>query len=673
MFAGSQTSLNSVGPKPLVTRLRGRWGKVTTRFASQADARDAARFAGRKEELRLLERVLGDDPPATVVLVHGRGGIGKSSLLRATARLGASMGYQVRWLDGRGSAPTSAEIAGVFDEVSTLDRPLLLIDTYERISALGGFLREHALAALPDTARVVIAGRDVPGWEWEAGPWGAITLRLPLRRLDEEDASELLRRRGVVDDQVVSDLNSWARGEPLALSAGADAVLAGLTFDVTLLTDDASLARSLISRLARDELAGADRDVLAVAAIAHGVDVAMLEAVLSGLDGEHAVAWLRSLSFAEDMGSRVTIHERLRGAMRTELRATDPSYERELRRRLADHLYERATAGEHHLLAELSDLIDDPRIRWGLGIESGADAYADIVRPGDVEAAGAALEDADQAWPLFRRWFVEAPQHVYTVRNQAGELIGFGVWITSDDAPEWAGEDPVVGPRLEHARSLAPPGRAVVSRGGRPLVWGTQKTRAAIANPAMVGRRGVDIRYFYGAGFEGRVQQADFYRAMGYKRVPEMDVIEDGRVVECHLLDMGEEGVIRGMRDRVYRDLGLPISPPSTRKPDLEMEVREALRNFYDPEVLAASVLASGSSRQERYRSVQRILREAVEGAFGDTEHDRLLRATIEEGYLNSSGSHESTARRLHLSRATYFRRLSQATRRVAAAVEIGN
>jgi predicted DNA-binding protein (UPF0251 family) len=32
-------------------------------------------------------------------------------------------------------------------------------------------------------------------------------------------------------------------------------------------------------------------------------------------------------------------------------------------------------------------------------------------------------------------------------------------------------------------------------------------------------------------------------------------------------------------------------------------------------------------------------------------------------------GSHESTARRLHLSRATYFRRLSQATQRIAQSI----
>lgn len=633
------------------------------------DARDASLFAGRHEELRLLEKALAGDSEARVVLVHGQGGIGKSALLREISRRGLALGFEVFWLDGHGTPPTVEEIAGVFEKISSVERPLLIIDTYERISALGGYLREHALAALPDTARVVIAGREVPGWEWDSSPWGVVTVRLPLSTLPAEDAADLLRRRGVADDGVISDLTAWAGGEPLALSASADAVTAGLTFETAQITDDASLARTLISRLARDELAGVDRDVLAVAAIAHGVDVRMLEDVLPGLDGEHALAWLRSLSFSAETGVRVTIHDRLRSALRIDLRDTDPRYERELRRRLSDHLHARASGGEHHLVAELSDLIDDSRIRWGLGMESGSDAYADIVRSGDEERLGAALEAENESWSMFQRWFGESPQHVYTVRNSSGDLIGFGVWVTSDDVPSWAEDDPIVGPRLEHARSLSPPGRAVISRGGRPLSWGTQRSRAAIANPAMVGRRGVDIRYFYGAGFEGRAQQADFYRAMGYRRLPDLDAVEDGRVVECHLLDLGPGGVVGGIRDLVYRDLGLPVAPIERRERDLGEVVRDALRNYHDPDVLAESPLASGSTVGDRSESVRRALQDAMDSTFGDSDREQQLRATIEHGYLNKAGSHESTARRLHLSRATYFRRLSRATERLASGI----
>ncbi len=675
-----RNGLSSVSPAGLLASVENGVGvcedrgrarvSSTVRFGSDMEVRDAARFAGRRDELRVLEKVLGDDPPATVVLVHGQGGIGKSCLLRETARLARSLGYEVWWLDGRGLAPSPDAVAGVVDDVASSSRPLLLIDTYERISGLGGYLRDHAIPDLPATARVVIAGRNPPGPEWVEGAWDSVTMSLPLTALDTEEATTLLHLRGVQDEETVPELVGWANGEPLALCAGADAVMAGIPFESTGLDDDTSVARTLVSRLAGDELAGADRDVLAVTSIAHAVDARLLEQVLPGVDGEHAEAWLRSLSFAEALGTRVTIHERLRAGLRADLRSGDPGYERELRRRLADHLHDRALAGEHQLVAEISDLIDDPRIRWGLGIESGATHHADIVRPGDEEQAAAAFgSDDTMSWAGLRRWFRESPGHVYTVRNSSGTLVGIGVWVTPNDAPPWASEDTVVGPRLEHARAHSPEGRAVISRGGRPLKWSTKTTKAAIANPAMVGRRGVDHRYFYGARFEGRVQQADFYDAMGYRRVPGLDVVEDGRLVECHILDLGEGGVIGGIRDIVYRNLGLPPPAIPTRQQDVSELVRDALRSYHRPTALAANPLADGATIEQRHESVRRLLRQAIDSAFGDSDNERLLRATIEHGYLDRTGSHESTARRLHLSRATYFRRLSRATDRVATYV----
>ena len=49
-------------------------------------ARDAARFVGRAEELARLEGLVGEDPPVSVVLLHGPGGVGKSALMRELAR-----------------------------------------------------------------------------------------------------------------------------------------------------------------------------------------------------------------------------------------------------------------------------------------------------------------------------------------------------------------------------------------------------------------------------------------------------------------------------------------------------------------------------------------------------------------------------------------------------------
>jgi ABC-type transport system involved in cytochrome c biogenesis ATPase subunit len=52
------------------------------RLGDRITERTTQRFVGRECELAVLERLFADDPPYSVVHVHGPGGIGKSTLLR---------------------------------------------------------------------------------------------------------------------------------------------------------------------------------------------------------------------------------------------------------------------------------------------------------------------------------------------------------------------------------------------------------------------------------------------------------------------------------------------------------------------------------------------------------------------------------------------------------------
>src|SRR5262249_55162618 len=151
------------------------------------------------------------------------------------------------------------------------------------------------------------------------------------------------------------------------------------------------------------------------------------------------------------------------------------------------------------------------------------------------------------------------------------------------------------------------------------------------------------------------------------------------------------------LRAQVYRELSLPApgsmpagpavpqAPGIQRAPDatqtlgaghasaagltepafLEV-VRDALRNFRVPRELARSPLASGQTVQERAETVRRLLRQAVQEAFGDSETEKLLRDVLVAGYIEPMRSHETAASALCLSRAAYFRRLRTAVSRVA-------
>ena len=69
---------------------------------------------------------------------------------------------------------------------------------------------------------------------------------------------------------------------------------------------------------------------------------------------------------------------------------------------------------------------------------------------------------------------------------------------------------------------------------------------------------------------------------------------------------------------------------------------------------------------QERAESVRRLLRQAADEAFGDSETERLLHGVLLAGYIEPLRSHEAAASALCLSRAAYFRRLRTAVSRVA-------
>jgi hypothetical protein len=59
-------------------------------------------------------------------------------------------------------------------------------------------------------------------------------------------------------------------------------------------------------------------------------------------------------------------------------------------------------------------------------------------------------------------------------------------------------------------------------------------------------------------------------------------------------------------------------------------------------------------------------LREAIEQTFGSTADERLLRAVLVQGCLAPDTTHEQAADDLHVSRATYFRKLRTATERLS-------
>jgi hypothetical protein len=640
-------------------------GTATATLGRRLVARDQARFAGRHRELELFDELFVDDPPANVVLVHGPAGIGKSTLLRQIVRRGERRGWRPHWIEGRDLLPLPDALEDALTGARQEERPLIVFDSYERMTALGGYLRGTVLPSLPERAIVVVARRGLPEVTWSAGGWETVVREVELGGLSREESRELLRLAGVEDQRLVREAVLWSEGSPLALALTAEPGIRWRPASEGGGPADPGVVRVLVRRLAGSELEGAQFAVLGVAALARLTTVDLLRHVLPETNAEHAYEWLASRTFTEPLGDGVTLHELVGKALRADLRRRDPSRQQELRRRIADYLHAHAVAGNFLLSIDLAHLIENRSIRWGYSWAGSARYRIDSVRPGDADAIRAVLAERGHGgwWPLLERFFNEAPARVGIARDQEDRLAGYLVSVTPRNAPRFAADDPLLGPWLAHAHSRSPSGNAVLWHDAVDLTECGSGVQAMLGVAGMMQSGLINPRLAY-LPIHPRLPEAlEFARVLGARHVPELDLQLASVEVECHLLDYGPGGLLGAQRDVVYAEAGL--RPPHTPPIDVEV-VRQALRDLGVPSRLAANELASGDALEERAESVRARLTDAAEHAFGETADERLLRRVLIRGYLDPAPSHELAATELSLSRAAYFRRLKTAVLRIA-------
>jgi hypothetical protein len=180
--------------------------------AGRLEAARRACFVGRADELELFEAALHtDEPPFTLLLLHGPGGVGKTALLHRFRGLAERAGLPVVRVDGRdvqatpnGFRSALAEALDVPDPpgdsagvLGAAGRAVLLVDTYESLTPIDGWLRDEFLPRLPDRVLVVVAGRQPPAAAWRTDPgWRDLVRVIALSNLDAGEATGYLRTMG---------------------------------------------------------------------------------------------------------------------------------------------------------------------------------------------------------------------------------------------------------------------------------------------------------------------------------------------------------------------------------------------------------------------------------------------------------------------------------------------
>ncbi|WP_374686552.1 ATP-binding protein [Promineifilum sp.] len=408
------------------------------------------RFVGREAERDLLREALaGPELPFFVLHLFGPGGIGKTSLMREFAYLAQAAGARVAFLDGRGidAAPdfflralaAALRLPAETDPVAHLaDAPgrlVLLVDTYEVLTPIDGWLREQFLSELPADTLVILAGRRPPSLPWRTDPgWAEMMRILPLRNFNPEESRAYLARRHVPADQVESVLD-FTHGHALALSLVADLYDQGAT---THFRPEVApnVIQTLLEQLVQQVPSPAHRAALEGCALVRLTTESLLAELLSQPAGSAEVhdlfEWLRGLSFMEADRRGIFPHDLTREALLADVRWRNPDWYGELHARARRYYMPRVQAGsgqeQRRLLSDYVYLHrDSPSVKpFFLWQESGT-VFTDGLRPEDVENLAAMVEqhEGDESAALAVHWLDRQPEGVSVLRGATGEAVGF--------------------------------------------------------------------------------------------------------------------------------------------------------------------------------------------------------------------------------------------------------
>ncbi|MBT2227716.1 ATP-binding protein [Nonomuraea sp. NEAU-A123] len=644
-------------------------------------ARELA-FVGREEELAVFHAALYGGG-SSVLYVHGPGGIGKSALLWRFAHEAAVAGRPVFMVDGRMLEPSPATSEAEAEPVLRDADAVLLVDSFERMQGLEGWLRERFLPRVPMGALVVIAGRNPPDVRWQADPgWAGALEVLPLRDLRAKDAQALVDSSGV-PAELREPLLAFAGGHPLALLLGAAvAVKDGEAGRRWMPNQD--VVATLLDQLVGELPSAAHRHALEICAHTYMTTEDLLRAVLPE-DAGMLFRWLRRLPFVESSSLGLFPHDVVRELLEADLRWRDPEGYAVMHDRVHAHLADRVrTASEVDVLGAVAALL---YLHRGNGAPADChdegEFHEEVLREEDVgtllRVATAAEGAASAGCAAF--WAERQPEafRLYR-RTETGEPVAFSAWLRLAELDEEElTADPIVAMAWAHARATTP------LRAGEHLavsrLWALPPYRGnspvmdliqwrVIGNCLRAERMAwsyIEIRHPNQAWVE-------HLRQYGMRAISEQPRLGD----DAYTLFVHDW---RAVPAQAWLELLVagPTGGPGAATAKLAVlsqaefaeAVRKALRQLSRLDALAASPLTrtrliAERAGQDPATALGDVLRQVIEDLREDPRSIKFHRA-LSVTFLRGAPTQELAAERLGLPFTTYRRHLTAGIERVCA------
>ncbi|MCB5169940.1 hypothetical protein LG634_34705 [Streptomyces bambusae] len=518
-----------------------------------------------------------------------------------------------------------------------------------------------ARLALPAAGPVVVASRrPLPSYRtWrpgvevipvEAGPW------------TDEEIGLLADGFGVTHPHLRDGVLRLAGGNVLLASALCRALHAGPGGVPGALDAAADAASREVCERLGDEAAGIERALLLVAA------VGQCDAELLVQLGEDVAVFdrLRACSVVVPDALGLAVAEPFRTVFDQALRWRTPVAYRSARTLAAAH-HTRLIPAEHsgaargsRMAGSLFASLDGPVRRL----------FSPVTAPVHVRLARA--DDASDIGRLVRVWAERGGMDVRRSERLLGPVLHAvpeGVYVVCDR------EDRPVG--LSSTAPLHDPTVAVLE----PLLQ--QHTDAASGGGLFIGlavyeerqeaARSALFRHLLSAAVGlGRLvtstpspEYQALYEHVGVRVHGQLrhDVYGGGSACRVYSQDFAGEGGVPPWLERLRLPSAAPVLPDDSAW--LSGRIREALDALHRPQLLARSPLLPVAGDPAALRElleygVQHLLKSTV---ATEAEAGRIL----SHYYVERRGGHEFIANRLHLSRATYFRRLNQGLALLAA------
>lgn len=682
-----------------------------SRLADRLSAARRRSFIGRAAEQALFQSALdAAELPFNVLIVHGPGGVGKTSLLGQFSRLAGQAGATAVSIDARNFEPTpeafqaSLGLAlGAAPDQSPAEalaarqqRAVLLVDTYELLAPLDGWLRDVFLPQLPERVLTVLAGRHPPAPAWRADPgWQPLLRTLTLRNLAPEEGRDYLIQRHVPAGDLQGVLD-FTHSYPLALSLVADLYdqRPGFHFQPLEAPD---VVKLLLEQFLQRTPGPAHRAALEACALARVTTEEMLAELLTVADAHDLFEWLRGLSFVQTRPGGLFPHDIAREVLAADLRWRNPGWYAELHRRARVHYTRRLqeSQGPEQQVA-LFDFVylhrDNPAVRPFFEWQASGRTLPDHMHAGDVErlAAMVAQHEGAGQGEMARFWLARQPENVVVFRDGAGQPAGWVLLLALEQAASAdIAADPATAQAwafLQRQAPLRPGERATFFR-----FWLAGDAHQAVS-PIQSVIFVTMVRHYFTPGlaytFYACADPGFWLPVFSYAdlaRLPELDFAVGGRIFGVYGHDWRAMPPLAwldllGQREIAANPEAIKPPAPAQRVVALSEDefvglVESALRDYTRPDVLRSSALLGSRMVGERagreagdgarVGALRGLLREAAEQMRDAPKENKFYRA-VYHTYIQPAATQEQAAELLDVPFSSYRRHLKSGMARIA-------